>query len=269
MPDTDAARGQVATRAAEVYDEFFVPALFAQWTEVVLDAAGVGAGHRVLDVGCGTGALARAAARRVGAAGEVVGVDPNPGMLAVAERGVEPVRWDSGVAEALPFPDSHFDRAVSQFVWMFLDDHAAAAAELARVLAPGGSIAVATWAAVDETPGYAALVALVQRVVGDEAADALRAPFRIGTPSLLSGLLAPVFSDVHVARHDGVGRFDSMAAWVHTEIRGWTLDGMVDDTTYDSLLAEAERTLAGFTDAAGHVAFPIAALIATATKPEP
>jgi SAM-dependent methyltransferase len=271
MPDTDAARGQVATRAAEVYDEFFVPALFAQWTGVVLDAAGVGTGggDRVLVVGCGSGVLARAAARRVGGAGQVVGLDPNPGMLAVAERHVEAVTWRPGVAEALPFPDSCFDRVVSQFVWMFLEDHAAAARELSRALVPGGSIAVAVWAAVDDAPGYAAMVALLERVVSEDAADALRAPFAIGTPSELRDLLAPTFPDVSVACHPGTARFDSIAAWVHTEIRGWTLDGMIDDTTFDVLLPGAEQTLAGFTDADGHVTFPVTALIATATKPAP
>ncbi len=67
-------RGQVATAAAEIYERFFVPALFAEWPGHVLAAAGVGPGDRVLDVACGTGVLARAAADRVGG-DRVVGID--------------------------------------------------------------------------------------------------------------------------------------------------------------------------------------------------
>ena len=110
MATTDAARGQVAAAAAEVYEEFFVPALFGQWAAPMLDAAGVAAGDAVLDVGCGTGVVARAAARRVGPTGEVVGLDRNDGMLAVAARSLEPVTWRQGVAERLPFDDGRFDR---------------------------------------------------------------------------------------------------------------------------------------------------------------
>jgi ubiquinone/menaquinone biosynthesis C-methylase UbiE len=62
---SEAERGQVTRSAAEVYDEFFVPALFQQWVGPVVEAAGVGAGQRVLDVACGTGVVARAAADRV------------------------------------------------------------------------------------------------------------------------------------------------------------------------------------------------------------
>ena len=108
---TDATRGQVAASAAEVYEEIFVPALFAPWADRVLDAAAVGAGDRVLDVGCGTGVLARAAARRVGAAGSVVGVDRNEGMLAVAGRASEPVTWRLATAESLPVEDASVERA--------------------------------------------------------------------------------------------------------------------------------------------------------------
>ena len=78
---------------AEIYDELFVPALFAQWGPRVADAAAVGLGQRVLDVGCGTGVLAWAAAERVGPQGHVVGLDPNPQMLAVARRKSGGVVW--------------------------------------------------------------------------------------------------------------------------------------------------------------------------------
>lgn len=89
--NSHAATGQVGPTAARVYQDFFVPSLFGAWAEPVADAAGLRPGQRVLDVGCGTGVHARAAARRVGPTGRVVGVDPNEGMLAVAACSTEPV----------------------------------------------------------------------------------------------------------------------------------------------------------------------------------
>ena len=85
-PSTDAAAGQVSTTAAAVYEESLVPALFGQWVEPMLDAVHPVDGDRLLDVGTGTGVVARAALQRVGAGGSVVAVDPNGGMLADAKR---------------------------------------------------------------------------------------------------------------------------------------------------------------------------------------
>src|SRR5687768_12177584 len=94
---------------AEVYDELFVPALFAQWGPVVSAVPRLRPGDRVLDVACGTGALTFAAAERVGQNGSVVGLDASPEMLAVARRKPSRIEWVEGTAEALPLPDQSFD----------------------------------------------------------------------------------------------------------------------------------------------------------------
>lgn len=255
--------GQVVPEAAETYESFFVPALFGQWPERVLDAAGVEAGDKVLDVGCGTGVLARAAARRLSAAGSVTGVDINDAMLAVARRSPEPVRWRNARAEKLPFPDGSYHRVVSQFAAMFFADRGRATAEMARVLRPGGRVAVANWAPVEESPGYAAMTELLHRLIGPDAADALRAPFALGSAEQLAAMLTPYLKDVAVDRHDGKARFDSVEAWVHTDIRGWTLADMIDNTQYDELLQAARIELQDFVGADGRVRFPAPALIAT------
>ena len=241
-----------------------MPALFGQWPQRMLDAAGVGDGDRLLDVGCGTGVLARAAVERVGEAGLVVGVDPNDGMLAVARRLGPAVRWDTGVAEHLPYPDATFDRVVSQFALMFFTDRPAALAEMARVLEPGRSAAIATWASLRTTPGYAAMVDLLGELFGDDAADALRAPFLLGDPDQVHELVATAFPNPVVTTHDGRARFESIEVWVHTDVRGWTLADMIDGDQYETLLREAKRRLSRFTDTHGRVAFPASALIATA-----
>jgi SAM-dependent methyltransferase len=264
MERTDADRGAVTTAAAEVYEEFFVPALFAQWAQPMLDGAGVAGGDRVVDVGCGTGVLARAAARRAGPDGRVIGIDRNEAMLAVARRAPERVTWRAASAESLPLADDDVDRVVCQFMLMFADDRSQAVHEMARVLAPGGSLALATWAGLDTTPGYAEMVALVDEVVGAGAAEALLAPFALGTADLLRAELVDAFPEVEVQQVDGVACFDSIEAWVHTDVRGWTLSGMIDDATYAELLVAATTRMARFTGTAGQVRFPAPALIATA-----
>lgn len=101
-------------------------------------------GRRVLDVGCGTGALAAALAERAGA--KVWGVEPSAGMREVAKRRLaRTVGIREGAAEALPFRDGWFDAVVFSLV-LHLVDRARALAEAARVLRPGGAVVVGTFA---------------------------------------------------------------------------------------------------------------------------
>jgi SAM-dependent methyltransferase len=257
---SDTERGQVSASAAEVYDAFFVPALFEQWTGVVLDVADVGTGQRVLDVGCGTGVLARAAHARVGAHGQVAGLDPNDGMLAVARRAEPDIEWQPGLAEQLPYPDDSFDGTVSQFALMFFTDPKSALSEMSRVTRPGGRVTFAVWDRLDSSPGYARLAALVDELFGTDAADAIRVPFQLGDPDALVGLATVALSDPTVTRHPGVARFASIEAWLHTEIRGWTLADTIDDRGFATLLDAAQEQLSDLA-ADGRVAFDVSALV--------
>ncbi len=103
-------------------------------------------GQRVLDVGCGTGVVALAAAR-TGA--KVTGIDLTPELVARAREnsatmGLE-AEWHEGDAEAMPFPDASFDMVLSQFGHMFAPRPDVVTKEMLRVLKPGGTLAFATW----------------------------------------------------------------------------------------------------------------------------
>jgi SAM-dependent methyltransferase len=251
---------------AEIYDSRFVPALFRDWGPVLCQAAGVAPGPRVLDVGCGTGALALAAAARVAPDGKVTGVDPNPEMLAVARRKPAAVEWRDGRAEALPFADAAFDAVLSQFAMMFFDDRVAALREMRRVLRPGGRLAVAVCDAVERSPGYAALADLLDRLFGRAVGDAFRAPFVLGDAPRLQRVCAEAGIDgARVAAHEGRVRFASIDDLVATERACvWTLGGLLDDAQFERLRVEAQQVFRPFIDAHGKVEFTMPALLITA-----
>src|SRR3954453_3474589 len=107
------------------------------------DFAGVEAGQRVVDVGCGSGVLTEELARRVGAE-HVAGADPSPLLAACAER-VPGADLKRAAAEGLPWSDDSFDAALAQLVLHFMDDPEAGVAEMRRVTCPGGVVGATTW----------------------------------------------------------------------------------------------------------------------------
>jgi len=141
--------GVTMSWAAPFYD-YYCPlfGLGKRFRSETLRHAGVGAGERVLDVGCGTGVLTRLAAEAVGSAGYVVGIDPSPGMIAIARRNatVAASRAEFRLAaiEALPFADASFNLVLSSFMVHHLppDVKSAGLGEVYRILKPSGRLLV-------------------------------------------------------------------------------------------------------------------------------
>ena len=253
---TGEQRWHLAGTAPEIYAEHLVPAVFAPWAPVLLDAAAVGIGHTVLDVACGTGVVAAAAVERVGPSGAVTGVDINPGMIAVAAR-TQGVRWVQADAARLPFPDGGFDRVLCQAGLQFVPDRLGALREMRRVLRPGGRVALLVWRALHHSPGFAALADALQAVVGPEAAAVMRAPFVFGDdPRPLVTLLDSAgFGDVEVQARAGTVRFASVEAFVRCQRAASPLAAHVD--------VRHEPDLIAYVAARAPAEFPIEAAVAS------
>jgi SAM-dependent methyltransferase len=129
--------------AADAYDRFMgrYSVLLAPQLAALAD---VGAGQRVLDVGCGPGALTTELVRLVGSDG-VTAVDPSESFVAAARERHPGVTVEQAAAEQLPFPDDAFDAALAQLVVHFMTDPVAGLQELSRVTRTGGVVAACVW----------------------------------------------------------------------------------------------------------------------------
>jgi SAM-dependent methyltransferase len=126
---------------ADAYSRSFAK-LCAYPAEALLDAAGVTASVRLLDVGTGPGTVAALASAR---GAMVTAVDAEPSMVELARHNVRGADVRRAVLPGLPFDDGSFDAVVANFVLNHVGDPGAAVAELGRVVRPGGAVAVTVW----------------------------------------------------------------------------------------------------------------------------
>lgn len=172
--------------------------------ESLAEAVDLLSGSRVLDVACGNGNATLAAARRFC---RVTGLDYVPALL---ERGAARARAEGldvsfveGDAERLPFPDAHFDAALSTFGIMFAPDQTRAASEITRVVRPGGTIGLANW-----TPeGF---IGQLLKTVGKHVPPppGVASPIFWGMPARLEELF-PAAQTMRIKRTEFVFRFES------------------------------------------------------------
>ncbi len=242
---------------AQTYEDYMVPALFGPWARRLVDSVPPRPQDRVLDLACGTGVVARAAASRVGPAARITGVDLNPRMLEVARaaaaREGRAIEFREARAESLPFPDRGFDVALCQFALMFMDDRPKALAELHRVLAPGGRLGLSVWQGLDRHPFYATLDRVIERRAG---ISALRTIFALGDEAELRALLEGAgFAEVAIQSVSMTARFPNPAGFLAGEID-------LDTAAIPSMQSLDERERRALTEAIGEeMQIPLAQVI--------
>src|SRR5688572_14321263 len=137
----------VFDRAADGYGHIRYFPIFGQW---LVDTAQIPSGAKVLDVACGRGAVLFPAAEKVGANGQVVGIDLSESMVRetnaeIQKRGLKQAQAHAMDAEHLEFPDETFDYVLCGFSVQFFPHLAEALLEFNRVLKPGGHVVITTW----------------------------------------------------------------------------------------------------------------------------
>lgn len=248
---------QISIDAAEAYEAQFVPALFAEWAPPLVELADIRPGQSVLDVGCGTGIVARTAADRVGEAGRVVGFDQLESMIVVAGRIRPDIEWQVGDAHDLPFEDGTFDRVLSQSALMFMDSPQKALSEMARVVTGDGTVTIQVVGRVEQSPGLYPFAQAIERHAGPESVELWATYFRLGDPDQLTALVEDAGLEVTATQtRPATVRVPSIDAYVTTEIESTPLGDHLIDEVEARIRADAERDLAPFVTQEG-VALPI------------
>ena len=190
---------------AETYERVLVPAIFDHWAAEILERARpIGPSDRVLDLGCGTGIIARKLHQRLGGGGRITGADASADMIAMARSLAPDLTWRQGNATELPFADASFELVLCQQMLQFVPDPVVALREVRRVLVPGGRLVLATWRARHEQPLYELLGQIAERHLGTPNEKR----FALGDESHLHELLAAAgFTGVRIDLVERTDRF--------------------------------------------------------------
>jgi SAM-dependent methyltransferase len=267
---------EVSEGWAAVHDDFERGA--ATVTARLLELADVHPGQTILDVATGPGEPAVSAARVVGPAGHVIGIDIAAAMLETARRraaGLSNIEFVEADLESFELPGACFDVVLSRFGLMFAIDHVAAFRAIARVLVPGGVGAAAVWGPQSSHLMSVGPAALSERLELPAADPGVPGPFSMSDPVLLGEeLTAAGFVDVSVTEHLVPFRFAAIDDYVRFNKQALPPAMMRtarerlghDDAKLEEIIAAAA---APYADDDGALSLPCTALLLRAVTPGP
>jgi ubiquinone/menaquinone biosynthesis C-methylase UbiE len=267
---------QFAGSVPENYERYLVPSIFAAWADDLVEMAALEPGQRVLDIACGTGIVARTAARRLGSGGNVTGLDLSAPMLAAARSAAAAaaegatIEWREGSALQLPWAEEAFNVAFCQQGLQFFPDRPAATREMYRVLAPGGKLVLSVWREIERSPGFVVLAEALTKHISPDAGALLKSgPFSLSRAEEVRDLIADAgFKDISIRASAKVLRFQSSDEFVLRYAAGSALAGAVanvGDDARTALLAEVAERLQPYVQGQ-ELAFPIESNIVVACR---
>ncbi|MDX3747548.1 class I SAM-dependent methyltransferase [Streptomyces sp. AK08-02] len=261
--------------ATEHYERYSAP-LMAPFVTAVVDATDLFPGAHVLDLACGTGFVARAAAAQVGPTGHVAGADFLEAMLTTAARHAPrmypDIEFTQAPAHKLPYPDDSFDAVICQQGVQFFPDLDAALTEAARVTRPGGRFTATTWAPpVDRSP----YIAAHHKAVTEHGTPEAKARFAIShscpADRITAALTTAGFHDITTREVTFAIAFPDIADFVTGHLAAVPWGQSIEEAGGRAGFTEAARTireaLAPYTAPDGSATLPFTSTLATATRP--
>jgi ubiquinone/menaquinone biosynthesis C-methylase UbiE len=222
---------QLQGSAPELYQQYLVPIITAVWAADLVQRAAPRPNDRILDLACGTGVVARLAAERL-RDGRVAGLDINAGMLALARSTPQTsgpaIAWHEGSALDMPFPDADFDLVLCQLGLQFFPQRPVAVAEIARVLAPGGRLALSVFSAIENNPAPHALANALDQRVGNAAAEIKRSEHVLADTAALRQLIEGAgFKAVTIETVTQTIHFPSVREYVRIQLAATPIAGLL------------------------------------------
>jgi SAM-dependent methyltransferase len=265
--DFDAYERRLWAGRGAAYERGFAR-LTAYTAGALLDAAGVAAGTRVLDVGTGPGVVAGAAVAR---GARVTAVDAEPSMAEAAARNVPGLDVRVGLLPDLPLPGGVFDAVTGNFVINAMGDPPTALAELRRMLRPGGRLALTCWS-YPPPPALGVAAGAIEAAGVPWPDDIPLPPFRAySSPEAFTALLAGAgFTGATARPLSWEHRVDPERWWEEVYLSGVGANGLVigrqDAATVARIKNEFDRLIAPYAVEAGQVALPAVAVLASGTR---
>ncbi|MFU2210185.1 methyltransferase domain-containing protein [Solidesulfovibrio sp. C21] len=265
---------QLSCSGPEAYERYIVPAWMGRWAEALVAAGAVGAGDRVLDVACGTGVVARKAARLVGPKGRLTGVDFNEDMVRAAKRfadqeGLSGIEWHCGDVLGLPGDKPEYDVVLCQQGVQFFPDRPAALKAMRAALVPGGRLVLSCWRAVARIPLFAVLADVLEGYFGPAMRAGFQASSSLSDREDLRALLQEAgFNDIRVrleiqaARHPDL--LELLAGYLSVFPSGTAIAAM-SETDRAAMFRSMAEGLRDFQDDDG-LAVPMESHVATAMR---
>ena len=235
--------------AAENYQRDFVPAIATPVSRDLLRAANLQRGERVLDVACGTGVISRLAAERVGPTGTVTGIDIASDMIAVAKTVAAPRGRHDRLADrrcgiAARLPDASVDVVLCQMGLMFMENRAAAIAEMRRVLVPSGRVVVNTPGRIQ--PVYELMEQALVEHISPDLGGFVSAVFSMHDPDAVATLLREAgLRDVSARESTCTFRLPAPAEFVWQYINLTPMAAFVEQAPEDAKSAFERRFVDG------------------------